>query len=182
MGKRWRYRTVESGDPDAPRLTNALAAAGAIDGAAGIRVFSGPILSPWAPEAPLLAVGEGAIWLLERDGARPVRLPSPEFARAVSGEATGEGFLAALGRFGAGWYATHAFRAGTLPPTWLESAVSVEGWVLAAERRDGGACALLFRPDSVLSLRCAVGKHALQAAFAWLEHGMFAAELKKENA
>lgn len=180
--KGWKYTMVESGDPDAPRLANAVAAAGAIAGPVGIRVLSGPLIAPWAPKASLLAVGEGAVWLLERDGARPERLPSPEFARAIAGQAAGDGFLAALGRFQAGWYATHAFRAGTLPANWLESAVSEEGWVLAAQRRDGGACALLFRPDSVLSLHGGAGKHALQAAFAWLDHGMFAADLEKENA
>lgn len=171
---RWRVRGPSGGDPFAPGLVNALAKAGAQTGVAedGIAVLSGLPADGRAPAAPLLAVGEGALWLLEQAGARSEALARPEFARRIAGTAATGRFMAALGQFEAGWYASRAIRAGGLPPDWKASALSAEGWVLAAEHAAGRACALLFRPDSVLSQRGAAGTRALGAAMAWLEHGM----------
>jgi hypothetical protein len=51
--------------------------------------------------------------------------------------------------------------------------VSREGWVLAAEHGERAACALFFKPDSVLSLHGGAGVRALRAALARLDpHGM----------
>lgn len=177
---RWRVREPAGDDPFAPGLVNALAKAGARAdprrGAAdeGIAVLSGVPADGQAPAAPLLAVAGGALWLLERAGARSEALARPEFARRIAGTAVAGGFLAELGAFEAGWYASRALRAVGLPQGWRASALSAEGWVLAAEHDGGGACALLFRPDSVLSQREAAGTRALAAALAWLERGMFA--------
>lgn len=176
---RRRVRGPSGADPFAPGLVNALAKAGAQAGAhegasgEGIAVLSGVPANVRAPTAPLLAVGEGALWLLEQAGARSEPLARPEFARRIAGTAAAGRFLAQLGAFEAGWYASRAIRAGGLPPDWKASALSAEGWVLAAEHDGGGACALLFRPDSVLSQRGAAGTRALGAAMAWLERGMF---------
>jgi len=164
-------------DPFAAGLANALAKAGATaagNPGAGVAVLSGPPESGAAPHGPLLAIGEGALWLLQRAGARCTPLPRPEFARRMTGTAERAGFLGALGTFEVGWYANRAIRAGDLPAGWRASAVSGEGWVLAAEDAGGGACALLFRPDSVLSLRGGAGRRALQASLEQLERGMFA--------
>lgn len=164
-------------DPFAAGLANALAKAGmttaGIHGS-GIAVLSGPPESGALPPGPLLAIGEGALWLLQRAGARCTPLPRPEFARRLTGTAEPGGFLAALGTLEVGWYASRAIRAGDLPAGWKASALSGEGWVLAAEDAGGGACALLFRPDSVLSLRGGAGRRALQASLEQLERGMFA--------
>lgn len=179
----WRYRIIDSDESALARLANSLAAAGAMPARdAAIAVLSGVPVGAALPEGPLLAIGEGALWLLGKAGAASAALAPPEFARGVAGRAAPECFLGELGAFHAGWYATRAIRGGTLPVNWIESAVSEEDWVLAAENRERRACALLFRPDSVLSLHGAAGLRALQAAFAWLGHGMVAAEPEKENA
>jgi len=175
---RWRVRGPSGLDPFAPGLVNALAKAGAHAVQPGALDVAIAVLSGWpsdglVPAAPLLAVGEGALWLLEQAGARSETLARPEFARRIAGTAAAGRFLAELGTFEAGWYASRAIRADGLPPEWKASALSAEGWVLAAEQHGGGACALLFRPDSVLSQSGAAGIKALGAAMAWLERGMF---------
>lgn len=163
-------------DPFAPGLVNALAKSGAQAGAdgQGVTVFSGPPADGRVPLAPVLAIGEGALWLLEQAGARSEALARPEFARRIRATAAADGFLAGLEAFEVGWYAARAIRAHGLPAGWKASATSAEGWVLAAEHAQGGACALLFRPESILSQRDAAGARALAAAIDWLERGMFA--------
>lgn len=178
---RWRIRVLDADDPFGAGLRNALAGAGALESDAGILVLSAAPRSTPLPDTPLLAIGAGALWLLERDGAPAQRLPMPEFARTVAGRTTGAGFLAGLGSFEAGWYATSAIRTGTLPADWIECAVSEEGWVLAAQHPERQACALLFRPDSVLSLRAGCGRYALGAALRWLSHGMLAEKSRREG-
>lgn len=172
---RWGIRFVPGDDPSRARLADALARAGAMEsGDAEVLVLSGiPSRAP-LKEAPLLAVGDGALWLLKLDGARGASLPVPAFARTVHCSAERDGFLAELGSFQAGWYADEGISRDAIPPGWRASAVSREGWVLAAEHRERPACALLFRPDSVLSLRGATGVRALRAALVWLDgYGTF---------
>lgn len=173
---RARVRGPVGSDPFAPGLVNALARAGAQAGAEGegVTVLSGPPPEGRVPVSPLLAIGEGALWLLERAGARSEALARPAFARRVRATAAADGFLAALANFEVGWYAARGIGAGGLPAGWKASATSAEGWVLAAEHADRGACALLFRPESILSQRDAAGITALAAAIGWLERGMFA--------
>jgi anthranilate synthase len=173
---RWMVRGPVGSDPFSPGLVNALAKAGArfAADAEGALVLSGPPPDGRVPAPPVLAVGEGALWLLEQAGARSEALERPEFARRVRATAAGGGFLAELAAFEVGWYASRAIRPGGLPAGWKASATSAEGRVLAAEHVQGGACALLFRPDSVLSQRGAAGTRSLSSALAWLEHGMFA--------
>jgi len=163
-------RLVACDDAAAPRLENALAAAGAVVSPdAKVQVLSGAPSGGQEPGAPLLAIGDGAVWLLRRALASLETLPSPAFARSVEGKLLPEGFLGGLGTMHVGWYAREAIRPEGLPPDWLAAAVSEEGWVLAAQHRARPVCALLFRPDSVLSLHSASGRRALQAAFAWLD-------------
>jgi anthranilate/para-aminobenzoate synthase component II len=137
-----------------------------------VRVLSGTPGDGLEPAAPLLAIGDGALWLLQRAGASLETLPEPEFARSVTGRPQAEGFLAGLGPIRAGWYASRALRPEALPRDWMAAALSEEGWVLAAQHRDRPVCALMLRPDSVLSLHAASGRRALQAAFAWLDRGI----------
>lgn len=172
---RWTARGPVGRDPFAPGLVNALARAGVRIGAAGsgVTVLSGPPPDGRIPVAPVLAVGEGAAWLIEQAGGRSETLPRPAFARRIRARAAPDGFLAELATFEAGWYAERAIRPAALPAGWKASAVSEDGWVLAAEHTQAGACALLFRPDSVLSQRGAAGTRALAAGMAWLERGMF---------
>jgi anthranilate synthase len=171
----WRVRVQSDGDEAGARLVNALAAAGAVASTgARITVLSGVSEHGAVPEGPLVAIGQSALWLLRRDGAVPSELPVPEFARVVAGRGLEGTFLQGMGAFKAGWYVRHALRADGLPVDWRASAVSDEGWVLAAQHRERRICALVFRPDSVLSLHAAAGCRALQAAFAWLDRAMFA--------
>jgi len=171
---RWRIRFIDSLDPFASGLRNAIERAGGALSEDGTAVLSGRSDANAWPTGPLLAIGDAALELLEREGARTELLPTPEFARAVEARATKEGCLHALGVFQAGWYATSAIPVGGLPAHWIETAVSARGWVLAAQHREQPMCALLFRPDSVLSRRGNSGTHALCGALEWLEHGMFA--------
>jgi len=173
---RWAVRGPVGGDPFAPGLVNALARAGAQSGAdgEGVTVLSGRPPEGRAPVSPVLGIGAGAMWLLEQAGARSEALARPEFARRICATAIAGGFLAELADFEVGWYADRAIRPGGLPAGWKASAMSTDGWVLAAEHAQRGACALLFRPESVLSQRAAAGARALAAAIAWLERGMFA--------
>jgi anthranilate synthase len=174
-------RILASDDEAALLLRNALVAAGARPtNEADLGVLSG-VPSQGDIGRATLAVGTGALWLLEREGAPITILERPEYARRVAGRASPGGFLAVLDRFEAGWYASRAVRSGALPYDWLESAVSEDGWVLAAENRSRPACALMFRPDSVLSLHRDVGKRSLEAALEWLDHAMFAPKSKKEE-
>ncbi|MBM3367807.1 MAG: hypothetical protein FJY43_05940 [Betaproteobacteria bacterium] len=171
----WKVRGPVGSDPFAPGLVNALAKAGVQAGVqeAGITVLSGPPPDGRVPVSQVLAIGEGALWLLEQAGARSEALARPEFARRITALTQQGRFLADLGGFQAGWYANRAIPAGGLPRDWHASALSEDGWVLAAEHDGRKACALLFRPDSVLSQREHAGTRALASAMAWLEHVMF---------
>lgn len=173
---RRRLRGPLGRDPFAPGLVNVLAKAGIQAGAdgEGVTLLSGPPADGRVPGPPLLAIGEGALWLLQQAGARSEALPRPEFARRIGALAAADGFLAGMAAFEVGWYASRAIRPGGLPAGWTASAVSGDGWVLAAEQAQEKACALLFRPDSVLSQREAAGTRSLASAMTWLERGMFA--------
>lgn len=167
---RHRVRLAASEDSCRDRLVNALAIAGAdVDHAAAVTVLSGRSREAETPEARVFAVGEGAGSLLSAEGATMERLPAPQFGRPVAGTGTPGGFLASLGTFTVGWYAAESLRADALPPGWRAAALSNDGWVLAAQRDDGSACAVLFRPDSVLSMRDGAGRRAIVAALEWLE-------------
>jgi anthranilate/para-aminobenzoate synthase component II len=165
-------RAMEGDDPFREGLRSALAKAGAEPAREGVTVLSGVNSTVALPE-PLLAIGEGALHLLEAAGAKTVALAQPEFARPVCGRASVDGFLQQLGNFRAGWYAARAIRSGTLPPDWAECAASDEGWVLAAQHRSRKACVILYRRESVLSMGDAVGTRSLSAALQWLTRGMF---------
>ncbi|MGE0876829.1 MAG: chorismate-binding protein [Burkholderiales bacterium] len=134
-----------------------------------VAVLSGPPLGNGVPEAPLIAVGEGAIWLLRRHGAKVEAFPVPEFARVRSGISSADAFLKAIPRIRVGCYQNAAIRRGGLPAGWEEAAVSEDGWVLAAQHRNERMCALFFRPESVLSGGDSNGIAALRAAVAWLD-------------
>jgi anthranilate synthase len=161
-------RAMDGDDPFREGLRGALAKAGAVPDELGVIVVSGRV-GLGAISEPLLAIGDGALQLLEDSGAPVIALARPEFARLVLGRAVHEGFLRELGDFHAGWYTARAIRSGTLPPVWLESAYSKEGWVLAAQHRTTRRCAILFRPESVLSTRADTGVRSLAQALAWLQ-------------
>ncbi len=168
--KRYRVRLAACDESARARLLDAFARARVdVDGAADIVVLSGGSATEIDAEAPRFALGEGALDLLQSRGAGMIRLPSPQFGRPVTGNATAGGFLQSLGRFTVGWYATMALRAEALPEGWRVAALSDEGWVLAAQCDDGRACAVLFRPDSVLSTKGSAGQRAIVAALEWLE-------------
>ena len=166
----WGIRFIPGDDPSRDRLADALARAGAMESADAKVLVLSAIPSQTPPtQAPLLAIGDGALWLLKSEGAPGAALPAPAFARTVHCIAEREGFLAELGSFHAAWYANEGISRASLPRGWRASAVSRAGWVLAAEHRERAACALLFRPDSVLSLRGASGVRALRAALLRLD-------------
>lgn len=179
----WRLNVLPDGDAFRHRLVNTLAQAGGRESDNGtISIFCMPEPANGFGVKPLLAIGEGAIWLMRRDGVLPKALPVPEYGRTVEGRGLPGTFLRDIPVIHAGWYMREAIPSGSLPPEWTEAAVSNGGWVLAAQRRDGRACAILFRPDSVLSSRGATGANALRAAFEWLDpYDMFTEKPMKEE-
>jgi hypothetical protein len=164
---RRRIRILDSDDAFAPRLSNTLAAAGAEAAPdAALAILSGVPRTTLAPEGRMIAVGEGALWLLAADGIAAERLPKPEIARSVRGLGVAGGFLGVRPLF-AGQYATAAIRPAALKAGWRPTAVSEEGWLLAAQQDSTGRCALLYRPDSVLSMQGDSGARVLAEALAW---------------
>ncbi|MGE0876795.1 MAG: chorismate-binding protein [Burkholderiales bacterium] len=169
-GSRGFVRGLYGQDEFRHSLSNTLERAGLTVSPRGIvAVLSGPAREDDVPEAPLVAIGGGAVWLLQRHGARVESFPVPEFARVRTGRASPEGFLKAIPQIRVGWYHNAAIRHGGLPAGWQEVAVSDDGWVLAAQHRDERMCALFFRPESVLSGGDSNGVAALRAAVAWLD-------------
>lgn len=165
-------RLLPSEDPAAARFANALAQAGAVvEAGAAVAVCSGASSGTF-PGGPLVAVGEAGLQLLEADGCRVDALPKPAFARPVEGQGVQGGFLSHYNALWVGWYATRAVRPEALAAGWAPTAVSDEGWLLAAQHEATRRCALLFRPDSVLSLRAAAGVKALAAALEWANSGI----------
>jgi len=178
-----RVRAVVGDDPFRDRTLDALARAGAtVDPHGVVVVVSGPMEEGGLPVAPIVATASGAIWLLRREGASPEPFASPRYGREASGHGCPGTFLEGLGAFVAGWYGAYGIRVGRLPSGWKEAAVSGDGWVLAAECRDRPACAILWQPDSILSLRGSCGARALRAALARLDpYGMFDRQSKQEE-
>lgn len=165
-------RILESDDAFAPRLANALALAGALPGPnATVSILSGTPRAPLSAGASVIAIGEGALWILAADGVAAERLPRPEIARLVCGTGLADGFLGARQLFAAR-YATAAIRPASLKAGWRAAAISEDGWLLAAQQDASGRCALFFRPDSVLSLQGDTGPGALAAALAWTTRDM----------
>lgn len=180
-----RVRWIESDDAFRERMIDALARAGASVHAGGkVFILSGrPRDSSIPEEVPLLAIGEGGKWLLEQAGAQFETLSSPQFGRPVRAMAVPGRALESLGELQPGWYAASAIREAMLPAGWNASALTPHGHVIAAERDSPRACALLFRPDSVLSLRAGTGMRAIESALARLDpYGILAGDNKKEEA
>jgi anthranilate synthase len=177
----WKLRQLVGDDPARARLLDALARAGAtVETGGAVSVLSGPPATGAALPLPVLAVGDGALWLLRQDGAAPERLEPPRFGRQASGQVRPGSFLGGETGMNAGTYAASALREAALPRGWTAAAVTDEGFVLAAEKE--GACALLFRPDSVLSLRGDTGLRALRAALARLDPCVILDRQNKEEA
>jgi len=167
-----RYRVCLAGGEERShaRLVNVLACAGVdLDDAASVVVLSARPAGAVDAASKTFAIGEGAIALLASEGASMVPLSAPQFGRPVDGVSTPGGFLEAIGAFSVGFYSAVSLRPEGLPRGWRVAALSDEGWVLAAQRDDGRACAVLFRPDSILSLRDSAGQRAIAAALEWLQ-------------
>jgi anthranilate synthase len=179
---RWQLRQLIGADPFRERLLDALARAGARLGPDGVvSVLCGTPPDGIAPEGPLLAVGEGALWLLETQGAKSGKLPSPRFGRVETAAVQRDTFLGSVRSLEVGGYAARGLRADGLPRGWRPAATTADGYVLAAENAEASACALLFRPDSILSLRAGAGVHAIESALARLDpYGILAARNKEE--
>lgn len=170
--KHTRVRMLASDDAFAPRLANALAAGGAVmANDAELAVLSGVPHGRGQDSAPMIAIGDGAMWLLESEGIAVERLSRPEIARPIRGVGVAEGFLGTRALF-AGRYASAAIRPAALNGGWRPAAVSEDGWLLAAQHDATTRCALFFRPDSVLSLQGDSGLHALTAALRWTTRDM----------
>lgn len=175
---RTRIAFIDNGDPLAALSREALLRAGAeFDADAAIRVFGDGSLDTARAavcaltDGPVLALNTAGLALLERDGATLERLSRAQFARSVNASVSSTHFLAGIGDFSAGVYATHCLRAHTLPEGWTACACANDGRILAAVHADGQHCVILFRPDSVLSSRRGAGVHVLAQALAWLAQG-----------
>lgn len=66
-----------------------------------------------------------------------------------------------------GLYSAHGVRSDLLPAQWQLSGHDGKGWALAAESSGQASIALLFRPESALSLPGGTGECVLRTA---LEH------------
>ena len=167
-----RVRLRNFGDPFLPLLLDGLARAEiALDEKAAITLLTMGFDVETRVEMPaerLLAIGTAAIAVLAADGARAERLPCPRYARSAEVHAERSGFLAGMSSMRVGLYAARRIEADALPAPWRCIARDAEGYTLAAVDEASRRCALLFRPDSILSLGNSAGVRALRAALDWL--------------
>ena len=171
-----RVALRDLGDPFLPRLLDHLARAGIVAGeegavsllTAGIDAAAVTLAGRRPMPRPSLAIGNAAVAVLVADGVPAARLAEPRHARPVRVRADAQAFLAGIDGAQVGLYASHRIEAAGLRPPWRCLARDAEDNVLAAVDEAGRRCALLFRPDSVLSLGEAAGERALRAALDWL--------------
>ena len=176
VDRRYGVSYFDGGDPMSPLLLECLASVGCdvlTDSSGAIAILGDGMheaVAQWSRAArPLLAIGTGALALLEAHGGRLTTLAEPRYARRIRGQALESGFLAGLGLLDLGVYARQMIDINDLPATWHADVVTSEGWVLAASAADRPQVAILCRPDSVQSMKADAGRHLLRAALAWAE-------------
>ena len=171
-------KAIDIGDPLGPLAREALVRAGArfTDDARITVLGDGATDAAKAAlaglaDAPLLAINNAGLALLEADGGAAEHLPRAQFARSIGARATESGFLADIGAFTAGLYSDRRISADRLPPGWIPVALATDGRVLVAAHPERHRCAILFRADSALSSRHDAGIRVLAASLAWLADG-----------
>ena len=174
--RRFGVSYIDGGDPMSPLQMDCLASVGCEvlpDGTGAISILGDgkhDAIANWSSASrPLLAIGTGALALLEAHGGRLTTLAEPRYARRIRAQALESGFLAGLGLLDLGVYARQIIDINDLPATWHADVVTSEGWVLAASAADRPQVAILCRPDSVQSMKADAGRHLLRAALAWAE-------------
>lgn len=173
--QRFKVSFFDAGDPMSALLSECLTSAGCevIPGESGdmFVLGDGPRASMDLDRAggrPLLAVGAGALALLQAAGAQATRLDAPRYARRVTGRVRQGGFLAGFDTIDLGLYTAQVIESKNLPPDWSAAVTTSDGWVLAAWSTREPKVAILCRPDSVQSLKEDAGRRLIQAALTWL--------------
>ena len=164
----------DGGDPLSPLLLDCLASIGCEvlrdqDGAIAL-LGDGKheLIGQWSNSArPVLAVGSGALALIEQHGGRITTLSEPRYARRIEAQTLEAGFLAGCGLLELGIYTRQVVDVNDLPANWQAAAVTQQGWVLAASCVDRPQVAILCRPDSVQSMKGESGRRLLRAALVW---------------
>ena len=116
---------------------------------------------------PLVAIGSGALALIESQGGRLTTLAEPRYARRLQAQPLDTGFLAGQA-LELGIYARQMVDIKGLPAGWQAAATTAEGWVIAATAVDRPQVALFCRPDSVQSMKADAGRHLMHLALAWV--------------
>jgi anthranilate synthase len=175
FGRHFGVSYFDGGDPLSPLLLDCLASIGCEvlrDQDGGIALLGDgkhEQMGQWSNGArPLLAIGSGALALIEAQGGRLTTLSEPRYARRISAQTPETGFLAGRGILELGMYTRQVIDVSDLPANWQAAAVTPQGWVLAASSINRPQVAILCRPDSVQSMKGEAGRHLLRAALAWL--------------
>lgn len=161
-------------DPLADLLAEALARSGCTlveDASRAIVVLgdaSVATVAKWtAMGRPLIAVGSGALALLQSQGGRLTGLSHPRYARRSLVTPSESGILGDLGPVEQGFYAKEFVAISDLPGSWRADATTPEGWVAVASSVGRPMVAITCRPDSVQSMKNNAGIRLLSAALAW---------------
>lgn len=170
--RRFRVAFRDCGDPMGPLLRECLAGAGCelvSESDCEVIVLGGGAMGAFGDSSsPVLAIGESALQMLERDGANVRALAEPKYARRVAARPIDGGFLAGSGPWDLGLYSRQAVDAHSLPVVWRAVLASSEGWILAAEHEYRPQIAVMCRPDSIQSAKNDAGRCLVRASLARL--------------
>ncbi len=124
-------------------------------------------IAQWSESVrPVVAIGSGALALMESQGGRLTALAEPRYARRLQALPLDSGFLAGEA-LELGIYARQTIDIKGLPAAWRPAAVTIDGGVIVATSVDHPHVALFCRPDSVQSMKEDGGQRLMRLALAW---------------